>query len=100
MNILKINNLYVNYGDKQIIKNLSMNIRKNKITSIIGPSGCGKSTLLTSLNLMIEENGGSIFGEILFKDKDILSYEKANIRRMIGMVFQTPTPFPFSYIKI
>lgn len=99
MDILKINNLSVSYGSKQIIENLSMNIKKNKITAIIGPSGCGKSTFLTALNLMIEENGGNIFGEILFKDKNILSYEKDYIRRMIGMVFQRPTPFPFSIYK-
>ncbi|MDY0278242.1 MAG: phosphate ABC transporter ATP-binding protein [Acholeplasma sp.] len=99
MDILKINNLFVNYGDKEIIKDISMNIKRNKITAIIGPSGCGKSTLLTSLNLMLEVNGGNFTGEILFKDKNILSYEKDNIRKMIGMVFQKPTPFPFSIYK-
>ena len=99
MNILEINNLNVSYGNKQVIKNLSMNIEKNKITAIIGPSGCGKSTLLTTLNLMIAENGGSFTGEILFKGKDILSYEIDYLRRMIGIVFQKPTPFPFSIYK-
>lgn len=99
MDILKINNLYAGYGDKEVLKDLCMNIKKNKITAIIGPSGCGKSTLLTTLNLMIQENGGSFSGEILFKDKYILSYEKDSIRRNIGMVFQEPTPFPFSIYK-
>ncbi|MFS8542111.1 MAG: ATP-binding cassette domain-containing protein, partial [Tissierellales bacterium] len=99
MNILEINNLNVSYGSKQVIKNLSMNIEKNKITAVIGPSGCGKSTLLTTLNLMIAENGGSFTGEILFKGKDILSYEIDYLRRMIGIVFQKPTPFPFSIYK-
>lgn len=99
MNILEINNLNVSYGSKQVIKNLSMNIEKNKITAVIGPSGCGKSTLLTTLNLMIAENGGSFTGEILFKGKEILSYEIDYLRRMIGIVFQKPTPFPFSIYK-
>lgn len=99
MNILEINNLNVSYGSKQVIKNLSMNIEKNKITAVIGPSGCGKSTLLTTLNLMIAENGGSFTGEILFKGKGILSYEIDYLRRMIGIVFQKPTPFPFSIYK-
>lgn len=99
MSILEINNLNVSYGSKQVIKNLSMNIEKNKITAVIGPSGCGKSTLLTTLNLMIAENGGSFTGEILFKGKDILSYEIDYLRRMIGIVFQKPTPFPFSIYK-
>lgn len=99
MDIIKIKDLSVSYGDKKVLKNLSMNIEKNKITAIIGPSGCGKSTLLSTLNLMIEENGGSFEGDILFKDKDIRSYKKDDIRRMIGMVFQKPTPFPFSIYK-
>ena len=99
MDIIKIKDLSVSYGDKKVLKNFSMNIEKNKITAIIGPSGCGKSTLLSTLNLMIEENGGSFEGDILFKDKDIRSYKKDDIRRMIGMVFQKPTPFPFSIYK-
>ena len=60
MDIIKINNLTVSYGNKKVLKNFSMNIEKNKITAITGPSGCGKSTLLTTLNLMIEENGGAL----------------------------------------
>lgn len=99
MDILKINNLNASYGNKKILKDFSLNIKKNKITAIIGPSGCGKSTLLTTLNLMIYENGGDFTGEILYKDRNILSYKKDNIRRMIGMVFQKPTPFPFSIYK-
>lgn len=99
MDIIKMNNLSISYGYKPVIKNLSMNIKKNKITAIIGPSGCGKSTLLNTLNLMIGENGGNFIGEIQFKDKDILTYEESEIRKMIGMVFQKPTPFPFSVYK-
>ncbi len=99
METLKINNLSVGYGDKEVIRDLSMTIENHKITAIIGPSGCGKSTLLTTLNLMIEENGGSFTGEILFKNENILTYEKDRIRRNIGMVFQEPTPFPFSIYK-
>lgn len=99
MEVLRIRNLFANYGEKEVLKDFSINIKKNKITAIIGPSGCGKSTLLTTLNLMIEENGGDFKGEILFKDKNILSYEKDHIRRGIGMVFQKPTPFPFSIYK-
>lgn len=99
MDILKINNLFASYGDKEVLRDLSINIKRNKITAIIGPSGCGKSTLLTTLNLMIEEYGGEFTGKILFKDKDILSYKKDSVRRNIGMVFQKPTPFPFSIYK-
>ncbi|WP_333657001.1 phosphate ABC transporter ATP-binding protein [Tissierella praeacuta] len=94
-----MNDLKVSYDNKLILKDLSMSFIKNKITAIIGPSGCGKSTFLMALNLMLEEQGGSYSGEILFKDKDIREYNKDNIRKMIGMVFQKPTPFPLSIYK-
>lgn len=99
MEIIKVNNLNVSYGNKLILKNLSMPFIKNKITAIIGPSGCGKSTFLTTLNLMLEEYDGKYNGEILFKHKDIKAYDKDEIRKMIGMVFQKPTPFPLSIYK-
>lgn len=99
MEIIKVNNLNVSYDNKLVLKNLSMRFIKNKITSIIGPSGCGKSTFLTTINLMLEEYGGKYTGEILYKDKDIESYNRENIRKMIGMVFQNPTPFPLSIYK-
>ncbi|WMM23595.1 phosphate ABC transporter ATP-binding protein [Tissierella sp. MB52-C2] len=99
MEIIKVNNLNVSYGNKLILKNLSMPFIKNKITAIIGPSGCGKSTFLTTLNLMLEEYDGKYNGEIIFKDKDIKDYDKDEIRKMIGMVFQKPTPFPLSIYK-
>ena len=99
MEIIKVNNLNVSYDNKLVLKNLSMPFIKNKITSIIGPSGCGKSTFLTALNLMLEEYGGKYNGEITYKDKDIKSYNKESIRKMIGMVFQNPTPFPLSIYK-
>lgn len=99
MDILEINNLSAKYAEKRVLKNLSMKIKRNKITAIIGPSGCGKSTLLTVLNRMLKENGGSFTGEVFFKEKNILSCEIESIRKSIGMVFQKPTPFPFSVYK-
>lgn len=99
MDILKIKNLNVSYDTKLVLKDVSMSFVKNKITAIIGPSGCGKSTFLTTLNCMLGEHGGRYTGEILFKDKNIIEYDKDKIRKMIGMVFQKPTPFPLSIYK-
>ena len=50
--IIQTNNVSVYYGDKQAVKNISMDIERNSVTAFIGPSGCGKSTLLRSLNRM------------------------------------------------
>lgn len=99
MEIIKVKDLNVSYGKKLVLKNLSMSFMKNKITAIIGPSGCGKSTFLTALNLMLEDHGGRYTGEVFLKDKDIKNYNKDDIRKMVGMVFQKPTPFPLSIYK-
>ena len=96
MNIIELANLNAFYGNKKVLNNINMKIKKNKITAIIGPSGCGKSTLLAVLNRMIEENGGSIEGKVIFNEKDILNYSKNELRRKVGIVFQKPSPFPLS----
>lgn len=99
-NILEIKNLCVSYNEKKVLKNINLNIKKNKITSIIGPSGCGKSTFLKSLNLLIsEEKEVRIEGDILFEKKNIKNMDLETVRKNIGLVFQTPTPFPFSIYK-
>ena len=98
--ILEVKNFSVSYDDKKILKNINMYIDKNKITAIIGPSGCGKSTFLKSLNMMInEEKGAKTFGDIFFEGKNIKNFEIELLRKNIGLVFQTPTPFPFSIYK-
>ena len=99
-NILEIKNLSVSYEDNKIFKGININIKKNKITSIIGPSGCGKTTFLKTLNSIINEEGNpEIEGEIFFKGKNIKDIDEENLRKNIGLVFQTPTPFPFSIYK-
>lgn len=98
--ILEVKNFSVSYDDKKILKNINMYIDRNKITAIIGPSGCGKSTFLKSLNMMInEEKGAKTFGDIFFEGKNIKDFEVEVLRKNIGLVFQTPTPFPFSIYK-
>ena len=98
--ILEVKNFSVSYDDKKILKNINMYIDRNKITAIIGPSGCGKSTFLKSLNMMIKEDkGAKTLGDIFFEGKNIKDFEVENLRKNIGLVFQTPTPFPFSIYK-
>lgn len=85
------------YGDFQALKNINMEILKNKVTALIGPSGCGKSTFLRSVNRMNDLITSSRYeGEILFDGKNIFdkSYDIVELRKNIGMVFQKPNPFP------
>lgn len=98
--ILEVKNFSVSYGDKKILADINMYIDRNKINAIIGPSGCGKTTFLKSLNMMInEEKGVKTFGDIFFEGKNIKNFEVEILRKNIGLVFQTPTPFPFSIYK-
>jgi phosphate transport system ATP-binding protein len=90
-------NLY--FGEKQILKDVSIDFPKNQVTSLIGPSGCGKSTLLRSFNRMHDLSPEArIEGEFRLDDLDL--YDKKNsvteIRKRIGMVFQKPNPLPKS----
>lgn len=99
-NILKVKNLSIEMENKKILNNIDMEIRTNKITAIIGPSGCGKTTFLKSLNRLIEENQEvKIEGKILFQDRDITDINIDEFRKKVGLVFQNPTPFPFSIYK-
>ncbi|KUJ93165.1 MAG: Phosphate import ATP-binding protein PstB [Archaeoglobus fulgidus] len=94
-----IRNFSVYYGNKVGIRNVNLEIYRNKVTAIIGPSGCGKSTLLRSLNRLIElVDGVRIEGEVIFDGKNIYDddVDAVELRRRIGMVFQHPNPFPKS----
>ncbi|MHB8930357.1 MAG: phosphate ABC transporter ATP-binding protein PstB [Melioribacteraceae bacterium] len=91
---LSIKNLDAYYGKNQVLKNISLDIPKNKVVAIIGPSGCGKSTFLRSLNRMHEVVGGTIKGEILLDGEDLTKTDPVLLRKRVGMVFQKPNPFP------
>ncbi len=97
--IMQVKNLNFYYDDFQALKNINIDIAKNKVTALIGPSGCGKSTFLRTLNRMNDLIEGSrVNGDVLFKGQNI--YDKdmdvVKLRKKIGMVFQQPNPFPKS----
>ena len=95
--IFEINDVNLNYGEKQVLKNINLSIYKNQVTAFIGPSGCGKSTLLRCLNRMNDliENC-TINGTIKYKKEDIKQMNPIDLRTKVGMVFQNPNPFPMS----
>ena len=96
---IKTDNFSFYYDDVQALKNISMDIKKNRVTGIIGPSGCGKSTFLRSLNRMNDVILGSrAEGKILIDNKNIYDsdIDVVEIRRKIGMIFQKSNPFPKS----
>jgi phosphate transport system ATP-binding protein len=100
--ILETRNLNVYYGQKKVVRNVSIKIPKRTVTALIGPSGCGKSTLLRTFNRM--NDFIDIFhheGEVLFEGSDIYRshIEVTEFRRRVGMVFQKPNPFTSSIAK-
>lgn len=97
--VFTINNLNLNYGNLQALKNVSINIEANKVTALIGPSGCGKSTFLRCLNRMNDLIDNCLIdGEVLFHQDNIYdrNYDVINLRTKVGMVFQKPNPFPMT----
>ena len=96
-NVFKIENVNLFYGEKQALKNINLDLLKNKVTAFIGPSGCGKSTLLRCLNRMNDLfDGCKIDGSILYEGQDIIKLDTLELRTKVGMVFQNPNPFPMS----
>jgi phosphate transport system ATP-binding protein len=85
------------YGDFHAVQDVTMTIEANQVTALIGSSGCGKTTMLRSLNRMHELTPGArVEGQVALDDQDIYDREvdPVEVRRLVGMVFQAPNPFP------
>ena len=96
---IDVKDLSLYYGEKQALKDISLQIPRNKVTALIGPSGCGKSTFLRCINRMndlipsVKITGNMLVEGIDIYDKNV---DVVNIRKKIGMVFQKSNPFPKS----
>ena len=125
--LIEVKHLAKSFGDHEVLKDISLEVHKGEVISIIGPSGCGKSTFLRSLNLLEKPTSGTILFEgteltalsndgmilkklkALRKPKDDLDGTPGNdsqqdvnidlVRRRIGMVFQSFNLFPHKTVK-
>ena len=96
---IEVRGLNLWYGDKQALRDISIDIPKNSVTAFIGPSGCGKSTFLRCINRMNDlVKNCRIDGLIKIDNKDIYAkdVDVVELRKRVGMVFQKPNPFPMS----
>ncbi|MDD2246757.1 MAG: phosphate ABC transporter ATP-binding protein PstB [Proteiniphilum sp.] len=94
--ILQLKDVSVSYTPgKYAVNKVTTDVYPNTITAIMGPSGCGKSTLLRAINRMHDLYAHiKTTGEIILKGKNVLETDPMEVRRMAGMVFQQPNPFP------
>jgi phosphate transport system ATP-binding protein len=92
-----VKGLHAFYGATEAVKGIDIAFRANEVTAIIGPSGCGKSTMVRCINRMHEEiPGARAEGSVKVDELDVYGpgVDVTSVRRMIGMVFQKPNPFP------
>jgi phosphate transport system ATP-binding protein len=97
--VFELKGVDVAYGGVDAVKDVSMEIARNEVTALIGPSGCGKSTLLRCLNRMNDLiPTAEVRGEVLYHGEDLYgpTVDPVQVRKLIGMVFQKPNPFPKS----
>ena len=94
---IDVKDLNVYYGTFKAVEDVSMTVEARSVTAFIGPSGCGKSTFLRTLNRMHELiPGATVQGKVELNGKDLYNREvdPVAVRRVVGMVFQRPNPFP------
>ncbi len=94
---IEVSDLSAYYGSFKAISDISMTIEPRSVTAFIGPSGCGKSTFLRTLNRMHEvAPGGRVEGKVMLDEDDLYGpgVDPVAVRRVVGMVFQRPNPFP------
>jgi phosphate transport system ATP-binding protein len=97
--LIRAKEFSVFYGSKAAVDRVTLDIQAGKVTAIIGPSGCGKSTYLRAINRMNDLIPGcGTAGVLSLDDQDLYApdVDVVALRKMIGMVFQKPNPFPKS----
>jgi phosphate transport system ATP-binding protein len=94
---IKVDKLQAWFGERHVLRDVSLDVPEHAVMSVIGPSGCGKSTFLRCLNRMHELiPGARSEGEVLLDGEDLYrrGIDPVHLRRRVGMVFQRPNPFP------
>jgi phosphate transport system ATP-binding protein len=94
---LRLEDVSIDYGQKQAVKSVSLSIHQGEVLALIGPSGCGKTTLLRTLNRLTELTPSAARGgRITLDGEDIHELADTVLRSRVAMVFQQPNPFPMS----
>jgi phosphate transport system ATP-binding protein len=97
--VFDVDDLTVSYAGVPALADVSLKVHKNQVTAFIGPSGCGKSTFIRCFNRLNDLiPTARVEGKILYHDEDLYGdrVDPVEVRKLIGMVFQKPNPFPKS----
>jgi phosphate transport system ATP-binding protein len=97
--VFNLDKVTVRYGEVPAVRDIEFDVAEREITALIGPSGCGKSTLIRCLNRMNDLiPGATVEGSVLYHGEDLYGakVDPVQVRKLIGMVFQKPNPFPKS----
>jgi phosphate transport system ATP-binding protein len=97
---MRIEGVWLAYGERWVVRDVSLPVRKGEVLALIGASGSGKTTLLRSLNRLTEiTDGAARAGRITLDGQEIGEIEVNGLRRRVAMVFQQPNPFPMSIFE-
>ncbi|MFZ2112769.1 MAG: phosphate ABC transporter ATP-binding protein [Solirubrobacteraceae bacterium] len=97
---MRIEGVWLAYGEKWVVRDVNLPVRKGEVLGLIGASGSGKTTLLRSLNRLTEITAGAArAGRVTLDGQEIGEIEVNSLRRRVSMVFQQPNPFPMSIFE-
>ncbi len=97
---MRIESVWLAYGERWVVRDVTLPVRRGEVLALIGASGSGKTTLLRSLNRLTEITAGaSRAGRITLDGQEIGELEVTDLRRRVSMVFQQPNPFPMSIFE-
>jgi phosphate transport system ATP-binding protein len=97
---MRIESVSLAYGQRWVVREVTLPVRQGEVLALIGASGSGKTTLLRSLNRLTEVTAGaSRAGAITLDGEEIDQIEVTHLRRRVSMVFQQPNPFPMSVFE-
>jgi phosphate transport system ATP-binding protein len=93
---VRLREVGVSFGKHRAVREVTLDLPRNKVTALVGPSGCGKTTLLRAINRLHDDAGGRVTGQVLVGRLDVYApgTRAEAVRSRVGMVFQKPNPFP------
>jgi len=86
----------VSFGSHRVVRDVTLDLARHRVTALVGPSGCGKTTILRAINRLHDDTGGKVTGRVTVGDLDVYARDTQPelVRSRVGMVFQRPNPFP------